>query len=43
MVVGRDPRVEAALSHWAPRFVIQGVPLTDFVEVTDGIERWEQW
>jgi dipeptidyl aminopeptidase/acylaminoacyl peptidase len=43
MVVSRDPRVEAALSHWAPRFVIQGVPLTDFLEVTDGIERWEQW
>lgn len=39
----RDPRVEAALSHWAPRFVIQGVPLTDFQEVTAGIERWEQW
>lgn len=39
----RDPRVEAALSHWAPRFVLQGVPLTDFREVTDGIERWEQW
>jgi 2,6-dihydroxypseudooxynicotine hydrolase len=43
MVVTRDPRVEAALSHWAPRFVIQGVPLTDFQEVTDGIQRWEQW
>jgi dipeptidyl aminopeptidase/acylaminoacyl peptidase len=38
-----DPRVEAALSHWAPRFVLQGVPLTDFQEVTDGIEQWEQW
>jgi dipeptidyl aminopeptidase/acylaminoacyl peptidase len=43
MAVGRDPRVEAALSHWAPRFVIQGVPLTDFLEVTDSIDRWEQW
>jgi 2,6-dihydroxypseudooxynicotine hydrolase len=41
--MSRDPRVEAALSHWAPRFVIQGVPLTDFMEVTDGIDRWEQW
>ncbi len=23
----RDPRVEAAISHWAPRFVANGVPL----------------
>jgi len=39
----RDPRVEAAISHWAPRFVINGVPLTDFQEVTAGCERWEDW
>lgn len=39
----KDPRVEAAISHWAPRFVANGVPLTDFEEVTAGIERWEEW
>jgi 2,6-dihydroxypseudooxynicotine hydrolase len=39
----KDPRVEAAISHWAPRFVINGVPLTDFQEVTGSIERWEDW
>lgn len=39
----QDPRVEAAISHWAPRFVINGVPLTDFQEVTAGVERWEDW
>ena len=39
----KDPRVEAAISHWAPRFVINGVPLTDFQEVTAGVERWEDW
>lgn len=39
----KDARVETAISHWAPRFVAQGVPLTDFEEVTAGIERWEQW
>ncbi len=39
----KDPRVEAAISHWAPRFVINGVPLTDFQEVTASIERWEDW
>ncbi|MBI3068049.1 MAG: alpha/beta hydrolase, partial [Betaproteobacteria bacterium] len=40
---GKDPRVAAAISHWAPRFVANGVPLTDFQEVTGGIARWEDW
>ena len=39
----RDPRVESAISHWAPRFVANGVPLTDFEEVTHSVERWEDW
>lgn len=39
----KDPRVAAAISHWAPRFVINGVPLTDFQEVTAGVDRWEDW
>ncbi len=39
----KDPRVEAAISHWAPRFVANGVPLADFQEVTAAIERWEDW
>ena len=39
----KDSRVEAAISHWAPRFVINGVPLTDFQEVTASVERWEDW
>ena len=39
----RDPRVEAAISHWAPRFVANGVPLFDFQEVTAGCQRWEDW
>ena len=38
-----DARVEAAISHWAPRFVANGVPLADFQEVTAAIERWEDW
>jgi len=41
--MAQDPRVEAAISHWAPRFVANGVPLTDFQEVTASIERWEDW
>ena len=39
----RDARVEAAIAHWAPRFVANGVPLADFQEVTAAIERWDDW
>jgi 2,6-dihydroxypseudooxynicotine hydrolase len=35
--------VQTAVGHWAPRFVTNGVPLTDFQEVTAGIARWEHW
>ena len=43
VVKQRDAQVEAAISHWAPRFVANGVPLTDFQEVTAGLERWDDW
>ncbi|MGZ8266188.1 MAG: alpha/beta hydrolase, partial [Burkholderiales bacterium] len=39
----RDARVQAAIAHWAPRFVANGVPLSDFEEVTASIARWEDW
>ena len=39
----RDSRVETAISHWAPRFISNGVLLADFQEVTRSIERWEDW
>ena len=38
-----DALVQSAISHWAPRFVSNGVPLTDFQEVTAGLERWDDW
>lgn len=38
-----DARIQSAIDHWAPRFVANGVPLTDFQEVTAGLERWEGW
>ena len=41
--MSQDPRVAFAISHWAPRFVSNGVILADFQEVTDGVERWEDW
>jgi len=38
-----DPKVTSAISHWAPRFVANGVPLTDFQEVTAALESWDDW
>lgn len=39
----KDSRVQSAIAHWGPRFVSNGVPLTDFEEVTASVERWEEW
>ena len=38
-----NSKVTAALGHWAPRLVANGVPLTDFQEVTAEIESWDDW
>jgi dienelactone hydrolase len=38
-----DARVQAAIDHWAPRFVQAGVDYSDFVVTTAGVERWEDW
>lgn len=38
-----DPRVRAAIEHWAPRFIAMGVDYNDFVRTTGRIERWVQW
>ena len=38
-----DPRIEAAIEHWAPRYVENGVPVGDFLEVTGSIESWDDW
>ena len=38
-----DPRITAAIGHWAPRFIANGVPYVDFHEVTSALERWEEW
>ena len=39
----QDARVKSALSHWAPRFVANGIILTDFQEVTASIRAWDEW
>jgi pimeloyl-ACP methyl ester carboxylesterase len=38
-----DRRVQAAIDHWAPRFITMGVDYNDFVRTTGRIERWEDW
>jgi len=39
----QDARVASAIAHWGPRFVANGVTLTDFEEVTASISAWEEW
>jgi len=41
--MAKDPKVASAISHWAPRFVSNGVLLADFEEVTASLERWDDW
>src|SRR5438477_1844177 len=38
-----DPRVATAIHHWAPRFVTNGVALSDFEDVTASIAAWDDW
>ena len=38
-----DERVAAAIAHWAPRFVTNGVDMNDFQRVTGSVEAWEEW
>jgi dipeptidyl aminopeptidase/acylaminoacyl peptidase len=39
----QDARLASALAHWAPRFVANGVVLTDFQEVVGSIRIWDEW
>ncbi len=38
-----DDLVDSAVSHWGPRFTVNGVTVADFDRVTAGIRRWEDW
>jgi dipeptidyl aminopeptidase/acylaminoacyl peptidase len=38
-----DERVTMAISHWAPRFTMNGVTAGDFERITSGLQRWEDW
>ena len=39
----RDERVDAAIRHWAGRFIANGIDYNDFVRTTGSISRWEEW
>jgi dipeptidyl aminopeptidase/acylaminoacyl peptidase len=38
-----DRRVTAAIDHWAPRFIANGVDAADFARVTAAIDDWSGW
>ena len=38
-----DARVQAAIDHWAPRFIQAGVDWNDFVRTTARVESWDEW
>jgi pimeloyl-ACP methyl ester carboxylesterase len=38
-----DERVEAAIRHWAGRFIANGIDYNDFVRTTASISRWDEW
>jgi dipeptidyl aminopeptidase/acylaminoacyl peptidase len=38
-----DAAVNAAVTHWAPRFIANGVALSDFEDVTGSLVSWADW
>jgi pimeloyl-ACP methyl ester carboxylesterase len=38
-----DTRVEGAITHWAGRFIANGIDYNDFVRTTASISRWDEW
>ena len=38
-----DERVAMAVSHWAPRFTMNGVTAGDFERITGALRTWEDW
>ena len=39
----KDERIQQAAAHWTYRMVANGVPLSDFHDVTGQLTRWEDW
>jgi dipeptidyl aminopeptidase/acylaminoacyl peptidase len=38
-----DERLASAISHWAPRFVTNGVTVSDFERITSELDSWHDW
>jgi 2,6-dihydroxypseudooxynicotine hydrolase len=38
-----DERVASAIAHWAPRFTMNGVTVSDFQRITGSVVRWDDW
>ena len=38
-----DSRVQAAITHWAGRFIANGIDYNDFARTTSSITSWAQW
>lgn len=38
-----DEHIRAAVAHWTPRFVSNGVPLHDFETVEASVQEWSGW
>jgi 2,6-dihydroxypseudooxynicotine hydrolase len=43
IAMAADDRVTAARANWIYRFTSAGVPVSDFIEVTNSIEHWGEW
>ena len=38
-----DPVLKSAIAHWGPRFIANGVVLTDFEELTGSLASYDDW
>jgi dipeptidyl aminopeptidase/acylaminoacyl peptidase len=41
--MARDSRIDTVVSLFRPRMISSGMPLADFEDATNGLEKWEDW
>jgi 2,6-dihydroxypseudooxynicotine hydrolase len=41
--MAQDEKIAGVIDRWAPRFISNGVPLSDYQEVTASLEHWVDW
>ena len=41
--MARAPEIDTVISNFTQRFITSGVPLADFQEATENLEKWEDW